>query len=148
PAGGAAAVASLVRDDPQQPGAHRLPGAEAAERAPGLDQRLLGGILGVGCVAGDDVGHSECDLLMRADELLVGARVAALRAQHELPLLVWTALHTATTPRAAQEFQPRLPFGHGEARRYQPRRTRGGRRGRGARVVRAPLRARSPRPGP
>ena len=60
-----------------------------------LIEPVLGGVLGVGCVAGDDVGHSECDLLVRCDELLVRARVAALRAQHELPLVAWTALHAA-----------------------------------------------------
>src|SRR5436190_4601360 len=88
------AVARLVRHDPEQPGAQRRVGAEAAERPPGLEEPLLGGVLGVGGVAGDDVGHSECDLLVGADERLVGARVAALRAQDELPLLAWTALHT------------------------------------------------------
>jgi hypothetical protein len=38
---------------------------------------------------------------MRTDELLVGASVAALRALHELSLVVWTALHVVTTPRLA-----------------------------------------------
>src|SRR6478672_4475121 len=48
PARGAAPVPRLVRDDPQQPGAQRLTHPEAAEGAPGLDERLLGGVLGVG----------------------------------------------------------------------------------------------------
>ena len=43
---------------------------------------------------------------MGTDELLVCASVATLCAQHELPLVLWTALHTATTPRLAWEFQP------------------------------------------
>ena len=145
PPGGAAAVASLVRDDLQEPGAHRLAGAETAERAPRLDEPVLGRVLGVGCVAGDDVGHSECDLLVRTHELLVRARVSTLGAQRELPLVLWTALHARTTPRFAQEFQRWLPSRGGPARRHQPRRARGRRHRRGARLVRAVLRARAAR---
>src|SRR5262249_48025136 len=98
-------VARLVRDDAQQPRAQRLVRPEAAERAPGLDERVLRRVFGVRRIAGDDVGHSKCNLLMWADEFLVGVRVAALRAQHKLPLSSWTALHTRTTPRAGPEFQ-------------------------------------------
>src|SRR6266536_615486 len=93
PAGRPAAVACLVRHDPEQPGPQGLVRAEASERAPGLEEALLRRVLGVGGVAGDDVGHSECDLLVCADERLVRARVAALRGQDERPLLAWTALH-------------------------------------------------------
>ena len=80
-AGRAAAVPRLVRDDAQKPRAERLVDAEASERAPGLDEGVLDGVLGVRSIAGDDVSHSECNLLVGTDELLVGASVATLCAQ-------------------------------------------------------------------
>ena len=46
-----------------------------------LDERVLGGLLGVGGGAGDDVGGSERDPLVLADELFVGVRPRAWRAR-------------------------------------------------------------------
>src|SRR3954471_17714173 len=102
---GAAPVPRLVRDDLEKPRTERLVDPGAAECAPRLRQPVLERVLGVGDVAGDDVGHAERNLLVRAHELLVRARVAALGAGCELSLVGWTALHSATTPRLAQQFQ-------------------------------------------
>src|SRR6185437_10041097 len=89
----AAAVPRLVGGNAEEPGPQRLARPEAAKRAPRLDERVLNGVLGVCSVACDHVRHSESDLLVGTNELLVCARIAALRSQHELPLVVWTALH-------------------------------------------------------
>ena len=50
-AGRANAVARLVGDDLQEPRPQRLTRPEAPERAPRLDDPVLGGVLGVGCIA-------------------------------------------------------------------------------------------------
>src|SRR5262249_1277563 len=63
-----AAVPRLVRDDPEQPGSERPGGAEAAEGAPGLDERLLRDVLSVGAASGDEVRESDGGLPVRADE--------------------------------------------------------------------------------
>src|SRR5262249_62279317 len=94
PTGAAAAVTRLVGCDRDQPRTERRVSAEAAERPPGLDECVLGGILGVGCVAHDQIGNSEHDVSVRLDQLLERAHVAALRSQHELLLGAWTALHS------------------------------------------------------
>src|SRR5204863_5702818 len=57
--------------------------------------------------------HSECDLLVRADERLVGARVAALRALDELPLLAWTALHLGVLHRGVARSSSRVALASG-----------------------------------
>ena len=93
PAGRAAAVPGLVRDDPEQPGPKRRACPEAAERAVGLHEPVLRGLLGVGLVAGDEVRGSECDCLMCSHDLLVCGRVACLRAGDELRLGKWPAHH-------------------------------------------------------
>ena len=93
PAGRAAAVARLVGDDLQQPGPERRARAEAAERAPRLDEAVLRGLLGVGGVAGDHVGRAEGDALVCVHELLVGVRVAALRAADQVGFVEWSAHH-------------------------------------------------------
>src|SRR5213079_2388197 len=64
-------------------------GTEARERTPRLDEPVLRRVLGVGGVARDEVGHSECGLEVRADEVFER----------------WTALHASTTPLAG----PRVP---------------------------------------
>jgi hypothetical protein len=81
PPRGPAAVAGLVRDDPQQPGTEGLARPEAAERAPRLEERVLDGVLGVGGGAGDDVGEPEGDLLVRCDQLGKGVLVAVQRSR-------------------------------------------------------------------
>src|SRR5262249_42726460 len=86
PAGRAPPVPRLVRDDPQQPRPERRAAPEAAERAVRLDEPVLRGLLGVGGVAGEQVGGAEGDPLVQAHELLVGGCVAALRALDELLL--------------------------------------------------------------
>ena len=85
----------------EQPRPPRLAHAEAPERAPRLERAVLDGVLGVGRAAGDEVGDSECDLLVGANELREGALVPALRAQDELTLLEWTALHRQPLHRRA-----------------------------------------------
>ena len=82
-------------------GRHGSPARNRAERAPRLQRAVLDGVLRVGRAAGDEVGHSECDLLVRANELGEGAVVPALRAQDELALLEWTALHRQPLHRRA-----------------------------------------------
>ena len=80
-----APVPRLVRHDPQEPRAERRVGPKAAERPVRLDERVLDGLLGVAAVTGGDERDSECDSLVHAHELLVGSRVAALRAHDERP---------------------------------------------------------------
>ena len=94
PALGAAAVARLVRDDREQPGAKRRAAAEARQRAPGLRQPDLGGVLGVGGVAGDQVCGAEGDLLVVADERGESGGVATTCALDELVLCRWSAHHS------------------------------------------------------
>src|SRR5438128_5592346 len=110
PTGGPAPVARLVRDDLQQPRAHGQLRLEASERPPRLDESLLRRVLGLGCVAGDEVSDSERDLLMRTHDLLIGTRVSTLRTQHELALFEWTALHCGyyTAQRGAVPASDRL----------------------------------------
>src|SRR6266545_345450 len=94
-AAGAPAVARLVGDDRQQPGPERRVRAEAVQRVPGLDQALLGGVLGVGGAAGDQAGCPVRELLVPAHEGLVGTHVSPSRPFDELDFLLvqWTALH-------------------------------------------------------
>ena len=94
PARGAAAVARLVRDDREQPRAKRRAAPEARQRAPGLRQADLGGVLGVGGVAGDQVRGAESDLLVVADERGEGGGVTATCALDELVLCRWSAHHS------------------------------------------------------
>jgi hypothetical protein len=49
----------LVDRDLHQPGPERRAGAEAVEREPGLDARLLRGVLRLGGAAGDEMGGAE-----------------------------------------------------------------------------------------
>ena len=141
--GRAAAVARLVGDDAQQPGAQRALGVEARQRGVGLHERLLGGVLGVGGVAGHDVGGAEGELLVGGDERLEGREVSALRAQDQVAFLARIRHHSPITPLAAAAFPQR--------RRVMRRDAGRGRRGAGAGAARrrsaaAPPRRRPPRP--
>ncbi len=60
----------------------------------GLDEAVLDGLLGVTAVTGGNERDSECDSLMHAYELLVGSRVATLRAHDERSLVQWSAPHS------------------------------------------------------
>ena len=92
-AGRAAAVAGLVGHDREQPWPQRLAGAEAPERAAGLDQPLLRGVLRVRGVARDEVGGPEGDLLMAADERRERAGIPGAGTLDQLGLLQWPAHH-------------------------------------------------------
>ena len=94
PAGGAAAIARLVGDDREQPGAKRRAAAEARQRAPGLRQPDLSGVLGIGGVAGDQVCGAEGDLLVVADERGESGGVATTCTLDELVLCRWSAHHS------------------------------------------------------
>src|SRR5215207_26675 len=105
-AGGPEAVARLIRDDREQPGPERSALAEAAERRVRLDERVLRGLLGVRLGARDHPRGPERDRLMHSHDLLVGIRLAALRAHYELRLLWWPVLHRApTTTQSARRFR-------------------------------------------
>ena len=94
PGAGGAAVVRLVGHDAQQPGPERRAVAEAPERAVRLDERLLGGVLGVGGGSGDHVGGAVGDVLVLLHEALVGPRVAAPRTRDPVvDDLWWAALH-------------------------------------------------------
>ena len=84
----------LVGDDAQQPGPERCALAKAPERAVRLDERLLGGVLGVGGRSGDHVGGAVGDVLVLLHEALVGPRVAAPRTRDPVvDDFWWAALH-------------------------------------------------------
>src|SRR5687768_327226 len=83
---GAAAVARLVRDDREQPGAEGRAAAEARQRPPRLRQPDLGGVLGLGGVTGDEKCSAEGDLLVVADERGESGGVATTCALDELVL--------------------------------------------------------------
>src|ERR671934_1022805 len=89
----AAAVASLVRDDLQQPRPQRLAGAEPVQRPVGLHERVLGSVLRLGRVPDDEVGDAEGDALVCVHEFSVGVLVSALRPFDELRLIEWSAHH-------------------------------------------------------
>src|SRR5262249_61818267 len=89
----AAAVARLVRDDAEQPRLERRTCAEAAERAPRLDEPFLRRILGFARAAGDQKRSAICDRLVGVHELSVGVMVAASGALDQLRFVEWTALH-------------------------------------------------------
>ena len=76
----AAAVVRLVRDDAEQPRPERRSGAEAAQGAPGLDEAVLGRVLGLGRAACDEERGAECDRLVCVHEFCVGLVVAATSA--------------------------------------------------------------------
>ena len=66
-----------------------------------LTKRVLDGLLGVVAVAGGDERDPERDPLVHAYELLVGGRVAALRARDERLLVRWSAPHSPLLHRGA-----------------------------------------------
>ena len=93
PAGRAAAVARLVRDDAQQPRLEGRPGPEPPERAVRLHERVLRRLLGVGGVPGEEIGGSQRDALVCVHQLLVGVGVAPPGAGDELGFVEWPAHH-------------------------------------------------------
>src|ERR1700682_87223 len=107
-AGGADAVAGLVGDDFEQPRLRLRPAAERAERPVGLDEAVLGGLLGVSRGPGDHVGSREGNLLVALHDLLIGSRIAALGAREQLGIFLRSALHwnALNTPPAASWFRP------------------------------------------
>ena len=88
-------VAGLVRDDPQDPRPERGVGPEARQRGVGLDERVLDGVLGV-AVGRDEVGRPDRDVLVASDQLFVGHDLAIPRADDQLGVFQWTALHLIT----------------------------------------------------
>jgi hypothetical protein len=73
----------LVDDDPQQPRAELVPGAEASDRSIRFHHALLSGVLSLGGVAQDQESGAEGGLLIAAHELLEGGGVALLRGGDE-----------------------------------------------------------------
>src|SRR4029079_5348504 len=102
-AGGAAPGARLVGDDAQQPRPEGRALAEAAERAPRLDETVLRCILRVARVAGDHVGGAEGDALVCVHELLVGVCVTALRASDQVRFVEWSAHHRPSYTASCEE---------------------------------------------
>jgi hypothetical protein len=109
PVRGAAAVACLVRDDPQEPRPKRRPRSEPRECAIRLHERLLGRVLGVVRSARDEMRRSDGDVLVAANELLVRRHLASARALDQLGLFRWTALHGQPYPYTGRI--PRVPEG-------------------------------------
>src|SRR5690348_16803042 len=100
-------VASLVGDDAQKPRLQRSSAPKAIQRAKGLDEPLLRGVLRVGGGPCDDVGGAERDLLVALHDLLVGGPLSALGAHDQGGIVVLRpALHrnASSTPRAASWF--------------------------------------------
>src|SRR5439155_27099482 len=64
-----------------------------AECAEVVNERLLGGILGVRRLPRQQVGSPERDALIRVHESLIGDGVASLRLLDEFGFLQWAALH-------------------------------------------------------
>jgi hypothetical protein len=91
PATGLAAVARLVGDDGEQPRPERRAVAEASEGVERLDEALLGGVLGLGGVAGDQVSGAEGDPLVAANECLVRGDVTVFGASDQGGVLQWAA---------------------------------------------------------
>src|SRR5436309_4763591 len=97
PAGRAPSVPCFVGDDPQEPRPERGPITEPAERAIGLDERLLDGVLGI-TIGRDQVRRPHGGVLIPPDERLVGHDLASLRAGDQIVVVIdqWTALHCQT----------------------------------------------------
>ena len=89
------AVARLVGDDREQPGAKLGALPEALERQPGADERLLRCFLGVGRRAGDEICGAESDRLMLLNEGFVRARVATPRAHGAVIRRLLPAVHSS-----------------------------------------------------
>ena len=89
-------VARLVGDDGEEPGPHGSARAEARQGPPRLDEAGLGGVLGVGGVAGDQVRGAEGDLLVLGDERSERVGVAAAGPFDELVLSRWSAHHSSS----------------------------------------------------
>ena len=51
-----------VDQDPIEPGVETRRVAQCRRRAPGQDQRILGGVLGLGLIAEDQAGQPECPI--------------------------------------------------------------------------------------
>ena len=73
-AGGSSSVASLVRDDLEQPRPERRVRPEPGERVVGLHECLLGRVLRLAAVARDEPGDTEGDLPVPLHQLLVCRR--------------------------------------------------------------------------
>jgi hypothetical protein len=101
----APAVPGLVGDDAQHPGPKGGVGAEAPEGVERLHEAVLGGLLGLGGRAGDQVRGSKRDRLVLLHEGLVRSGVAALRERDELGLRQWPVPHcTRYTPPGGRGF--------------------------------------------
>src|SRR5438046_10757028 len=111
PAGRTHAVAGLVGDDPQQPRAQLGAGPKAIKRTERLDKAFLGRVLGVRGGARHDISGAERDVLVALHDLLVGGRVATLRACDQVGIVRWPALHrnASCTPGAASWFHCNRP---------------------------------------
>ena len=101
------AVARLVGDDREQPGAKLGAPAKPPQRQPGAHERLLGGLLGIGRGAGDEIGRAERDRLVLLDEGFVGARVATPRAHGAVIRRLGPAVHALLLHLGARAAFPR-----------------------------------------
>ena len=99
-------VAGLVGDDLEQPGTKRRAGPKTSQRIVRLDEGILCNIVGLGGVAGDQVGGAKGNLLSASHERLVGEGVAPLRPGDELTVFRWPALQGE----ALQSSYNRRPF--------------------------------------
>ena len=86
-------VAGLVRDDLQQPRPERRAAPEPPERAVGLHEPVLGGLLGVRGVAGDQERGSKRDSLVRSHERLVCRSVSTFGPFDQLVFFEWPVHH-------------------------------------------------------
>src|SRR5207244_786333 len=82
--GCATAVVCFVGDDPEQPRLKGRAGAETPERAVGLHEAVLRGLLGVSGVPGDEPCGAKGDALVCVHEFLVSGGVSPLCAGDEL----------------------------------------------------------------
>src|SRR5258706_3091012 len=118
-AGRPPAIARLIGDDPQQPRPKRRLDPEARQGGVRLDEGVLDGVFGI-AVGRDDMRRSDGDVLVSADQFLVGHDLARSGAFDQFGIFQWTALHlhrtrythgprTVPQPLAAQAELPAVP---------------------------------------
>ena len=121
----------LVDRDPVQPGEGRRLSAEAVEVTPGLDERVLRGLLDVARIVEETPEDGSHAALEQVDELIEGVEVAFLRPQQQGPFRILHRADASKPPslacdrpraRRIQEFVSILLFAingsHGETARH------------------------------
>src|SRR4029079_11206624 len=107
PAPGAIRLASGVHGDPLEPGVEALRIADLADLPPRRDERVLGGVAGIGLVAEDRVGQAVDGIHTNADELLERVEVALAGSVDERQV----SRGSDPTPSSGDAFEHLMPVG-------------------------------------